>query len=710
VSSNPEQLTPIENKEICVTTLKGVGPQVAQRLSRLGISSIRDLLFHLPIRYQDRTRIVPIAQLLPGSEVVVEGKVHSTSIQYGKRRSLICTIEDDTGSLKLRFFHFSANQKNSLSEGASIRCFGEVRMTGFTGRSRYTTLEMIHPEYRISDSNSLSKVENHLTPVYPATEGLQQRSLRAFTDQALSCLKKDKSILDDWIPKSILDDMDVMSLVDALEFLHRPPADTSVSELIAGKHSSQQRLVFEELLARHLCLSKLRNNIQKKKALAINHNNRISAQLDDLLPYTLTGAQKKCISEVLQDLGKNYPMQRLVQGDVGCGKTMIAIYSAFYVATAGLQAAIMAPTEILAEQHFTNISTLARQLGLEVVCITGKIKGNRRLEILNKIRSGEAQIIIGTHALFQDEVVFNKLSYIVVDEQHRFGVLQRLTLLKKGVQNEIYPHQLIMSATPIPRSLAKSIYADLDYSVVDQMPPGRSPVKSVVLPDERRADVLSRIQEACSEGRQAYWVCPLIDESEVLQCQAAVETELLLRKTLPKLRVGLIHGRLKSTEKEFIMNEFKQNKLDILVATTVIEVGVDVPNASLMVIENSERLGLSQLHQLRGRIGRGTQESSCLFMYSAPLSKLAYKRLNILRTTNDGFQIAREDLAIRGPGEVFGTQQTGLMQFKIADLPRDEYILPKVKQAAEQLLNEHPLATQFLIERWVGHTVKYWEA
>ena len=710
VSSNSDKLSTVEKKDICVTRLKGVGPQVAQRLARLGIFTIRDVLFHLPHRYQDRTRIVPIAGLQPGSEVVVQGLVRDTKIQFGKRRSLICTIADDTGSLKLRFFHFSASQKAALSEGTCIRCFGEVRASGQFGRSRFSGLEMIHPEYQYSDPGAPLQAEECLTPVYPATEGLQQRSLRAISEQALAYLNNNTELLDDWLTDSLPDDIDVMSLVSAINFLHRPPPDAPVTELLAGNHASQQRLAFEELLARHLCLLQLRKKVQKNKALAISSEDRISAKLDKILPYALTGAQKRCIAEVMDDLGKGYPMQRLVQGDVGCGKTMIAVYSAFYAASEGLQVVIMAPTEILAEQHLNNIQPLASQLGLETVCLTGKIKGNRRADILEKIQSGQAQIIIGTHAVFQDEVNFDRLAYIVVDEQHRFGVTQRLTLLNKGVRNGLYPHQLIMSATPIPRSLAMSIYADLDCSIVDEMPPGRSPVNSVVLPDERRDDILSRIRKACREGRQAYWVCPLIDESEVLQCQAAVETATILSAALPDLRIGLIHGRLKPDEKVIVMKQYKQNNLDILVATTVIEVGVDVPNASLMVIENSERLGLSQLHQLRGRIGRGSQESSCIFLYKAPLSKVAHKRLSIMRNTNDGFEIAREDLALRGPGEVFGTQQSGLMQFKIADLPRDEYLLPKVRKAAEQLLHEHPVAVQSLIERWVGQSARYWEA
>ncbi len=509
--------------------------------------------------------------------------------------------------------------------------------------------------------------------------------------------------------------MDVMSLSGAIKFLHRPPEKTSVTELSTGRHPSQQRLIFEELLARHLCLRQLRKKIHKKKAISISNDASsndasITSRLDNLLPYVLTGAQKRCIADVITDISLSHPMQRLVQGDVGCGKTMVAVYSAFHVAAKGYQVAIMAPTELLAEQHYANFTELAIALNIKTVLIAGKIKGKKRARLLDDIRSGLAQIIIGTHAIFQQEVNFANLVYIVVDEQHRFGVLQRLNLLNKGLRNGLYPHQLIMSATPIPRSLAMSIYADLDCSVIDEMPPGRSPVNSVVIADNKRDEVLSRIQIACQQGRQAYWVCPLIEESDMLQCQAAVHTHKLLGDALQDIRVGLIHGRMKATEKEHIMAQFKQGKLDILVATTVIEVGVDVANASLMVIENSERLGLSQLHQLRGRVGRGSIESSCLFMYSAPLSKLAYKRLNIMRTTNDGFEIAREDMNLRGAGEVFGTQQTGLMQLKIADFPRDEYILPKVKQAAELLLDKYPQASQSIIERWVGQSTQYWEA
>ncbi|NOX42925.1 MAG: ATP-dependent DNA helicase RecG [Gammaproteobacteria bacterium] len=696
------------DKSYDIMLLKGVGEQIAKRLSCLGISNIRDLLFHLPLRYQDRTRVVPINKLTLGSEVVVQGTVKSSSVQFGKRRSLLCNIYDNTGSLRLRFFHFTANQKTALVEGAAISCFGEVRSVG--PHSRYSAYEMIHPEYRVGNNYSSLQTANHLTPVYPTTDGLQQRSIRTLVEQALIYLEANPALLHDWIPEELLDKMDVMSLVSAIYFLHRPPENTSATELADGRHPSQQRLLFEELLARHLCLRQLRNKIHKKNAIAISADNSMTSRIDKILPYTLTEAQKRCISSVLDDISMDHPMQRLVQGDVGCGKTMVAIYSAFHVAAKGYQVAIMAPTEILAEQHFINITSLANSLDLQTVLIAGKIKGKARDRVLNDIKSGAAQIIIGTHAIFQQEVHFAKLAYIIVDEQQRFGVLQRLSLLKKGFQNGRYPHQLIMSATPIPRSLAMSIYADLDCSIIDEMPPGRSAVSSIVVADNKRDEVLSRIHKACSEGRQAYWVCPLIDESEVLQCQAAVETFELLSNTLSNLSIGLIHGRMKPKEKEHVMSQFKQKKLDILVATTVIEVGVDVPNASLMLIENTERLGLSQLHQLRGRIGRGTIESSCIFMYSPPLSKLAYKRLSIIRSTNDGFEIAREDMNLRGPGEVFGTQQTGLMQLKIAELPRDEYILPKVKEAAEYLLEKYPQASHSLIERWVGQSTQYWEA
>ncbi len=692
----------------CITLLKGVGFQVAKRLSRLGIYNIRDLLFHLPLRYQDRTQVVPINQLTAGSVVVVQGTVKTIAVQYGKRRSLLCTIIDGTGTLRLRFFHFTASQKSALENGVTISCFGEIRSVGF--HSRNSTFEMIHPEYRVGDYKSSLQSADHLTPVYPATEGLQQRSLRALLDQALIYLESNPGLLFDWLPGELLENMDVMSLSNAIKFLHRPPENTSVIELSSGRHPSQQRLVFEELLARHLCLRQLREKINRKNAVSIPNDVSITSRLDNLLPYALTDAQKRCISDVIRDISLNHPMQRLVQGDVGCGKTMVAVYSAFHVAAKGYQVAIMAPTELLAEQHYVNITELSAPLNLKTALITGKIKGKKRESLLGEIKSGVAQIIIGTHAIFQYEVNFANLVYIIVDEQHRFGVLQRLTMLNKGFQNGHYPHQLIMSATPIPRSLAMSIYADLDCSIIDEMPPGRSPVNSVVIADSKRDEVLSRIKIACQEGRQAYWVCPLIEESEVLQCQAAVDTHKLLGDALDDIRVGLIHGRMKAAEKEYIMDQFKQGKLGILVATTVIEVGVDVPNASLMVIENSERLGLSQLHQLRGRVGRGSIKSSCIFMYSAPLSKLAYKRLNIMRTTNDGFEIAREDMNLRGAGEVFGTQQTGLMQLKIADLPRDEYILPKVKQAAELLLDKYPQASQSIIERWVGQSTQYWEA
>lgn len=696
-----------------LTVLKGVGKSTAERLGKLGIYSVIDLLFHLPLRYQDRSSVAAIAGLVPGSEAVVHGTVVSSVIQFGKRRSLLVTIKDDTGILKLRFFHFSMNQKAGFVEGKCISCFGEVRQTG-TRTTRHGLLEMAHPEYRVGDQHFQFSDENKLTPVYPLTDGLQQRSMRSLVEQAFSYVEKSGVLLEDLLPEQMLQEYGMGPLINALEFIHYPTNDISVNQLASGTHPFQQRLVFEELLARHLCLRQLRSKLHKKNAVSICRRDDITPLIDSCIPFALTNAQKNCIDEVMCDLEKSHPMQRLVQGDVGCGKTMVAVYSAFHVASQSYQVAIMAPTEILAEQHYVNFYKFGENLGIDVVCLTGKIKGTARKMLLEKIASGKARIVIGTHALFQDDIEFKNLVYVVVDEQHRFGVLQRLKLIKKGISDgssgATFPHQLIMSATPIPRSLAMSLYADLDCSVIDEMPPGRIPVNSVAIAEERRNEVLGRVYHACKQGQQAYWVCPLIEESETLQCQAAVDTAVNIDKALPELNIGLVHGRMKPAEKEAIMTEFKNGVLDILVATTVIEVGIDVPNASVMVIENSERLGLSQLHQLRGRIGRGGQSSSCIFMYSAPLTHVATKRLSVMRQTNDGFEIARQDMTMRGPGEVLGTQQTGLMQFRIADLPRDEYLLPKVSQAAEHMLEKFPAASQSIINRWIGYSARYWEA
>jgi len=683
-----------------ITELKGVGPKMAERLAKLNIHTVQDMLFHLPHRYEDRTRIHPICELQPHSHVSVEATIETSQITFGKRRMLVCQVNDGTGRLTLRFFNFSAAQKNALSTGKIIRCFGEIRR----GRVGF---EMTHPEYSLSDTPSEQPTNTTLTPVYPVTEGLKQLSIRALSDQALALLTKYP--VEELLPEQF--QPTGMRLADALMTLHRPQNDVDLTALEQGMHPAQQRLVFEELLAQNLSLLKLRQKGQTVKAVALKPHNQLEQQFLANLAFSPTNAQSRVVAEIKGDLQHPFPMMRLVQGDVGSGKTLVAALSALSAISEGYQVALMAPTEILSEQHGINFSQWFNQLGVEVAWLGGKSKGKERAATLEKIASGEAQMIVGTHALFQEQVEFNNLVLIIIDEQHRFGVHQRLSLREKGRFGDCYPHQLVMTATPIPRTLAMTAYADLETSVIDELPPGRTPITTVAIPDARRDEIIQRVRTACSEqGRQVYWVCTLIDESEVLQCQAAEDSAEQLKAALPELNVGLVHGRMKAAEKQAIMSEFKAGNIHVLVATTVIEVGVDVPNASLIIIENPERLGLAQLHQLRGRVGRGATASHCVLLYHAPLSATAQKRLGVLRESNDGFVIAERDLEIRGPGEVLGTKQTGLAEFKIADLNRDKQTLNHVRPIAFKILNDYPELTDKLIQRWLAGKSNYAQA
>ncbi len=675
-----------------VTELKGVGTALSLKLERLGILSIQDLLLHLPLRYQDRTRVVPIGSLRPGDEAMIEGSVRAADILQGRRRSLMCRVQDGTGTLSLRFFHFHAAQKNSLKAGTRLLCFGEAR-PGPGG------LELVHPEYKVLKGEGPAVMSEQLTPVYPLTEGLTQGRVRSLIALALEWMAKEG--FEDLLPSALLQQWQLPSLTESLQYLHHPPVDADQTLLLEGKHPAQRRLAMEELLAHHLSLQKARQRVQEQGAPALKASGELSRPFLQQLPFELTGAQLRVAREVARDLQQPMPMLRLVQGDVGSGKTVVAALAALQAVENGLQAAVMAPTEILAEQHHINFTQWLEPLGIKVAWLAGKVKGKAREAQLEAIRSGEARVVVGTHALFQDEVVFADLGVVVIDEQHRFGVHQRLSLKEKGRNGERSPHQLIMTATPIPRTLTMSAYADLDCSIIDELPPGRTPVQTVVIADSRRDQVVERVRQACSEGRQAYWVCTLIEESEVLECEAAEVTAERLKELLPQLRIGLVHGRMKAAEKADIMARFKAAELDLLVATTVIEVGVDVPNASLMIIENPERLGLAQLHQLRGRVGRGSVESYCVLMYHAPLSKQGRERLGVMRETTDGFRIAEKDLELRGPGEVLGTRQTGMMQFRIADLQRDADLLPRIHQVAADLGTASPL-NEALIRRWLG--------
>ncbi|CBV44294.1 ATP-dependent DNA helicase RecG [Halomonas elongata] len=679
-----------------VTNLKGVGEALALKLARLRIESVADLLFHLPLRYQDRTRVTPIATLRAGGEAVVEGEVAAAEVVRGRRRSLLVRLRDGSGILSLRFFHFSPAQQQQFRAGIRVRAFGEAR-AGATG------LEIYHPEYRLLN-DATAPVEDHLTPIYPTTEGLHQTRLRALIGQALARLDAAPDELPEWLPDTLRQRFALPALHECLQTLHRPPPDADPQALAEGQHPATRRLALEELLAHQLSLREVRLRIQRDGAPSLPDGRGLQARFLTQLPFSLTGAQRRVLDEIRADLAGEMPMLRLVQGDVGSGKTVVAAMAALSAIAGGCQAAIMAPTEILAEQHYRAFRAWFEPLGIDVAWLAGKLKGKARLDTKAAIHDGRAQMVVGTHALFQGDVHFQRLGLAIVDEQHRFGVHQRLALREKGEAGGFTPHQLVMTATPIPRTLAMSAYADLDVSVIDELPPGRTPVKTAVVPDERRPEVVERIRHACAEGRQAYWVCTLIEESEALQCQAAEATRDELVEALPGLNIGLVHGRMKASEKAEVMEAFKEGELDLLVATTVIEVGVDVPNASLMIIENPERLGLSQLHQLRGRVGRGSTESYCLLLYHPPLSDTSRQRLTVMRETTDGFRIAERDLEIRGPGEVLGTRQTGLAQMKIADLERDADLLPHVSPLAEALLATHPEASQPLIRRWLGET------
>jgi len=681
-----------------VTVLKGVGPGMAAKLEKLGLNTLQDLLFHLPLRYEDRTRITTIRDLLPGIYTNIIGEVTNSQIIQGKRRMLVVTLHDGTGSINLRFFHFSASQKNSLAIGNNIRCYGEINR-GARG------FEIVHPEYKPLDNDqALTPVEETLTPVYPTTDGLRQISLRNLTEQALLRLKRGQ--VEELLPTEFINEP--YSLEQALTIIHRPPPETSTTQIEEGKHPAQLRLIKEELTAHNLSMLKLRQSVEKLDALALTVDTELNEKFLDSLPFSPTNAQARVVNEVRQDLAKQTPMMRLVQGDVGSGKTLVAGLAALTAIGQGYQVALMAPTEILAEQHAINFQKWFEPLEITVGWLVGKTKAKARRVALEHIANGNMQLVIGTHALFQEQVIFNKLTLIIIDEQHKFGVHQRLSLREKGVFDNKYPHQLIMTATPIPRTLAMTAYADLDTSIIDELPPGRTPITTVALPDTRRDQVIERIQQgAKNDNRQTYWVCTLIEESEVLQCQAAEDTALYLQEQLPELKIGLVHGRMKADEKQTIMNSFKSAELDLLVATTVIEVGVDVPNASLMVIENPERLGLAQLHQLRGRVGRGSIASHCVLMYKTPLTKTATKRLGVLRDSNDGFVIAEKDLEIRGPGELLGTRQTGLAELKIADLVRDAALIPEIQQTAYLLWKKHPNNAKALINRWLANKEKY---
>ncbi len=685
---------------IPLSALKGVGPKMQERLDKLGLQNIQDVLLHLPLRYEDRSRIYPIATLQQGISATVIAEVINAEVAYGRRRMLKVRVKDGSGVLTLVFFQFSAAQLKQFSQGTQLQLFGEVRR-GLQGP------DMIHPEYKIIGGEIPELGETALTPVYPATEGVQQATLRKLSEQALTFLNEDA--LPELLPESLRPGG--ISLAAAIRTLHRPPLDASLEQLMEGTHPAQTRLASEELLAHQISLLKLRALKQSHPAHSIIPKVELQQEFLAQLPFEPTAAQARVVREIQQDLAGDVPMMRLVQGDVGSGKTLVAALAALTAIGQGYQVALMAPTEILAEQHGLTFRQWLEPLGISVGWLAGKQKAKERQANLQAIASGEVQLIVGTHALFQSEVTYKNLVLVIIDEQHRFGVHQRLELRQKGIDQGYQPHQLIMTATPIPRTLAMTAYADLSTSIIDELPPGRTPVTTVAIPDTRREQVIERVEQVCTQQkRQAYWVCTLIEESEALQCQAAEDTASLLAEALPNLRIGLVHGRLKSAEKEAVMDAFKAHELDLLVATTVIEVGVDVPNASLMIIENPERLGLAQLHQLRGRVGRGAAASHCVLLYHAPLSKTATQRLGVLRDSTDGFVIAQRDLELRGPGELLGQRQTGLTEMKVADLMKHSHLLDEVQSMAAIIWEQSPDEAEALIQRWLPRRDHYAQA
>jgi len=673
--------------------LKGVGPVLVSKLQKLKVHNQYDLLFLLPIRYEDKTSLHKISALVAGEKALIQGFVVLTTVVYRGRRMLISQLSDDTGIITLRFFHFSKQQARRLAKNTVVRCFGQTRKTA-------SGLEMIHPEYQIINPENPAPLEAGLTPIYPTTEGLQQGRLRKIVRAAL---EQQIDTIEELLPASIVKELGLVPLTESLREIHQP----SQKNIVNGHQSlARKRLIIEELLANQLALKRLKRHTKKEPAMALA-NRLLKESLIKNLPFKLTKSQARVVEEIEMDLKKNRPMMRLLQGDVGSGKTIVAALAMLIAVGSKQQAALMAPTELLAEQHFNNVVSWFEPLGVSVALLKSKLSAKDRRTVLAGIANGTIDIIVGTHALFQPSVVYKNLALAVVDEQHRFGVEQRLSLMKKSSDRNTVPHQLIMTATPIPRTLAMTAYGDLDASIITELPKGRGNIKTIVVPEEKRSQVMDKISKECALGRQSYWVCPLIEESEELNFQAAESTYVFLQEKLKRLSIGLVHGKLSSVKKTKAMENFINGHTNILVATTVIEVGVDVANSSVMVIENAERLGLTQLHQLRGRIGRGRHESVCILLYKKPLSSVAKERLAVIRATNDGFLIAEKDLQLRGPGELLGTRQKGLIGLRIADIMRDAYLLPTINKLTVNIEQNHPDLIEKIVRRWVGDQLEY---
>ena len=675
--------------------LKGVGQKGLIKLNKIGINSIEDLLFHLPIRYNDKTKLSKIADLEAGKKLLFEGRIEKANVIFFKKRMFVVRISDETGSVQLRFFYFNKSQMSNFSVGKNVRCFGELRAAS-------NTKEVVHPECLFYDKIK-PPIDEFLTPVYPLTEGLYQHSLRNFIKQSLGFLKSGKIILPELLPANVLKKYNLVDINSALSNIHNPRKNISHEELIDSRNQNKKRLVFEELLAHQLVFKQIRAFNKKLTSFPLDKNIEPIKKLISKLPFSPTNSQMDVMEKIINDMQGSTPMTRLVQGDVGSGKTLVALFGALHAISNGFQVAFMAPTEILSEQHYQSIKLMLKDFDIKISLLYGGMRSKEKEMVTEDIKLGNTDFIIGTHALIQNQVKFKNLALIIIDEQHKFGVHQRMTLTSKGKNTETYPHQLILTATPIPRTLAMTLYGNLDYSVIDEMPKGRRKIETIAISENRRDEIFQKITKQCHEGSQVFWVCPIIDESEVLECKAAINTYDEIRKKLHEINVGLIHGRMKMQEKEKIMNEFRSKKIDLLVSTTIIEVGLDVPNATVIIIENSERMGLSQLHQLRGRVGRGSKKSTCILVYKTGISELARNRIDILRKNTNGFDIAKEDLDIRGPGEILGKRQKGDINFKIANVGRDYKFINDTKECSELISDK---VSEKLVKRWINEDVE----